>query len=304
MPIDLAVIPVAGRGTRLLPLTKSQPKEMLPVGRKPVVQHVVEELVRCGVSRLLFITGPGKAAIENHFDIDTELIESLRHSGKEDLLAELAFEREDVEYFYTRQRRQLGLGHAVLCARAMVGNQPFVVALGDSMIGLAAQSDIVRRMRELFQQAGADAVIALQEVAPRDVVRYGIAQPAESPAPSGLPPGAFPLDDLIEKPTVAEAPSRLAVAARYIFSPKIFDLLAETQPGKGGEIQLTDAVRALIRQGGNVLGIRLRDDEPRYDVGNFDSYYQTFLEFALSDPQVGPGLRIRLRELLDEEREA
>jgi len=121
MSIDLAVVPVAGRGTRLLPITKSQPKEMLPVGRKPVVQHVVEELARCGIGRVLFITGPGKTAIENHFDIDTELVDLLRESGKEELLAELAFEREDLEYIYTRQRRQLGLGHAVLCARAAGG---------------------------------------------------------------------------------------------------------------------------------------------------------------------------------------
>ena len=144
MPVDFAVVPVAGRGTRLLPLTKSQPKEMLPVGRKPVVQYVVEELARCGIGRLLFVTGPGKTAIENHFDIDAELIAHLRETGKEELLLELAFEREDLEYFYTRQRRQLGLGHAVLCARPVVGRQPFVVALGDSIIGLHAQSQVVR----------------------------------------------------------------------------------------------------------------------------------------------------------------
>ena len=140
MSVNFAVVPVAGRGTRLLPLTKSQPKEMLPVGRKPVVQYVVEELARCGIGRLLFVTGPGKTAIENHFDIDAELIANLRETGKEELLLELAFEREDLEYFYTRQRRQLGLGHAVLCARPVVGEQPFVVALGDSIIGLHAQS--------------------------------------------------------------------------------------------------------------------------------------------------------------------
>ena len=135
IPIDLAVIPVAGLGTRLLPLTKSQPKEMLPVGRKPVVQYIVEELARAGMRRLLFITGSAKASIENHFDANAELIQNLRQTGKEDLLAELAFERATVQYFYTRQRQLLGLGHAVLCAREFVGNQPFVVALGDSIIG-------------------------------------------------------------------------------------------------------------------------------------------------------------------------
>src|SRR6266581_4828242 len=146
MSIDLAIVPVAGQGTRLLPSTKSQPKEMLPVGRKPVVQYVVEELALSGIRRLLFVTGPGKTSIENHFDLNAELISFLRETGKEELLAELAFERQSLEYFYTRQRRQLGLGHAILCSRPLVGAQPFVVALGDSIIGLHAQSNIVGRM--------------------------------------------------------------------------------------------------------------------------------------------------------------
>ncbi|MHC4179461.1 MAG: UTP--glucose-1-phosphate uridylyltransferase, partial [Planctomycetota bacterium] len=229
MPVDFAVVPVAGRGTRLLPLTKSQPKEMLPMGRKPVVQYVVEELARCGISRLLFVTGPGKTAIENHFDIDAELIASIRETGKEELLAELAFEREDLEYFYTRQRRQLGLGHAVLCARPVVGSQSFVVALGDSIIGLHAQSQVVRTMVHRFESSRADVVIALQEVPTEDVVHYGVAKPR------GPIDEVFELDDLIEKPAVGEAPSNLAVAARYVFSPAIFDCLEKTPPGKGGE---------------------------------------------------------------------
>ena len=153
MDIDIAVVPVAGLGTRLLPATKSQPKEMLPVGRKPVVQYVVEELTRVGMKRVLFVTGPGKTSIENHFDLNAELIQTLRETGKEELLAELAFERAAVQYFYTRQRQQLGLGHAVLCARPFVGSQPFVVALGDSIIGMHAESDVVRRMTRCFLRA-------------------------------------------------------------------------------------------------------------------------------------------------------
>ena len=292
MPVNLAVVPVAGRGTRLLPLTKSQPKEMLPVGGKPVVQYVVEELARCGIGRLLFITGPGKTAIENHFDIDAELIANLRESGKEELLLELAFEREDLEYFYTRQRRQLGLGHAVLCARPMVGRQPFVVALGDSIIGRHAQSNVVRTMIEAFESAKADAVIALVEVPRDEVVHYGIA------TPRGNSDGVFELADLVEKPSVAEAPSNLAIAARYVFSAAIFDCLDKTAPGKGNEIQLTDAIRGLIRDGGKVLGVRLPHDEPRFDIGNFDSYFRAFMEFALSDPQHGPALRTHLERFL------
>ncbi len=294
MSVDFAVVPVAGRGTRLLPLAKSQPKEMLPVGRKPVVQYVVEELARCGIGRLLFVTGPGKAAIENHFDIDSELIEHLRETGKEELLRELAFEREELEYFYTRQRRQLGLGHAVLCARPVVGDQAFVVALGDSIIGLHAQSQVVRTMIELFESSRADAVIALQEVPQSDVVHYGIAEPKDGTGE------VFELADLIEKPSVDEAPSNLAVAARYVFSPAIFDCLEKTQPGKGNEIQLTDAIRMLIRNGRKVLGVRLTPEEPRFDIGSFESYFRTFIEFALADPQYGPALRTRMKELLAE----
>ncbi|MFH1268100.1 MAG: UTP--glucose-1-phosphate uridylyltransferase [Planctomycetota bacterium] len=291
MSIDFAVVPVAGRGTRLLPLTKSQPKEMLPVGRKPVVQYVVEELARCGVGRLLFVTGPGKTAIENHFDIDAELIANLRETGKEELLGELAFEREDVEYFYTRQRRQLGLGHAVLCARPVIGAQPFVVALGDSIIGLHAQSQVVRVMIDQFESSGAAAVIAFEEVPRQEVSQYGIAKPRDAVSE------VFELDDLIEKPDPAEAPSNLAVAARYVLAPAIFDYLQKTPPGKGDEIQLTDAIRMMIRDGGKALGVCLPSHEQRFDIGNFESYFQAFLEFALADPQYGPALRSYLSDL-------
>ncbi len=293
--INVAVVPVAGRGTRLLPLTKSQPKEMLPVGRKPVVQYVVEELARCGVERFLFVTGPGKTAIENHFDIDVELVESLRESGKEDLLKELAFERADLDYFYTRQRRQLGLGHAILCAAPAVGNEPFVAALGDSIIGLHAQSQIVRRMIDEFRSQQADAVIAFEIVPHEDVVHYGIARPEQPPEGEN---GVFRLTGIIEKPSPAEAPSDLAVAARYVFSPAIFEHLRATEPGKGGEIQLTDAVQRLIQSGGKVLGVRLPPSERRFDIGNFESYFKAFLEFALADAEYGPELRRFVRRFL------
>ena len=292
MSVDLAVVPVAGRGTRLLPLTKSQPKEMLPVGRKPVVQYVVEELCRCGIGRLLFVTGPGKTAIENHFDIDAELIANLRETGKEELLEELAFEREELEYFYTRQRRQLGLGHAVLCAEPVVGRQPFVVALGDSIIGIHAESRVVRLMIDEFEARGADAVIALERVPAEEVVHYGIARPRGSIA------DVFALDDLVEKPDVAEAPSNLAVAARYVLCPAVFDYLRKTPPGKGDEIQLTDAIRAIIRDGGKVFGVCLPQDQQRFDIGNFESYFQAFVAFALADPTYGPALRRQTERLL------
>ncbi len=294
MPVHVAVIPVAGRGTRLLPLTKCQPKEMLPLGRKPTVQHVVQELAWSGIREMLFVTGPGKTAIENHFDIDSEIVQHLRSTGKEDLLAELDFERADLEYFYTRQRRQLGLGHAVLCARPFVGQRPFLVALGDSLIGLNSRSDVCCRMIEHFDREGVDAVIAFQKVPREEVVKYGIAKPR------GEAEEVFELEDLIEKPSVDEAPSNLAVAARYICRPAIFDRLVRTTPGKGDEIQLTDALRLLLREGGRILGVQLAPGEKRYDVGNFESYFHAFLEAALADPQYGTDVARHMRKLLAE----
>ena len=295
MEITIAVVPVAGLGSRLLPATKSQPKEMLPVGRKPVVQYVAEELTRAGMERILFVTGPGKASIENHFDLNPELIQILRETGKEDLLAELYFERVDVRYFYTRQRELLGLGHAILCSRPFVGDQPFVVALGDSIIGMNAASDVVRRMIDIFAQQRAEAVIAFEEVPRSDVHRYGIADPKSDG-------DVFELADVIEKPSVEEAPSSLAIAARYVFAPSIYDAIDRVAPGKDGEIQLTDAVRILLREKARVIGVRLRNDERRYDIGNFDSYFRAFVEFALNDPRSGAALRQALEEMLHVDR--
>jgi UTP--glucose-1-phosphate uridylyltransferase len=293
MTIDIAVVPVAGHGTRLLPATKSQPKEMLPVGRKPVVQYIVDELAHSGVRRLLFVTGPGKTSIENHFDINPELISLLRENGKEEQLQELQFERQQVEYFYTRQRRQLGLGHAVLCARSFIGRQPFVVALGDSILGVHAKTNVVERMVEEFEASKADIVVAFEEVSREDVVHYGVASPGK------VNGDAFELRDVVEKPSISEAPSNLAVAARYVFGPAIFEALAQTKPGKGGEIQLTDAMRTVLAQGGKGIGVRLRHEERRFDIGNFESYYRAFVEFALADPDYGADLKQFVRGLLD-----
>jgi UTP--glucose-1-phosphate uridylyltransferase len=292
MDIDIAVVPVAGLGTRLLPATKSQPKEMLPVGRKPVVQYVVEELTRVGMKRVLFVTGPGKASIENHFDLNGELIQTLRESGKEDLLAELEYERASVQYFYTRQRQLLGLGHAVACAQSFVGQQPFVVALGDSIIGMHAESDVVQRMIHCYREQNAAAVIAFEEVPAKEVSQYGIAKPKTDGE-------VFEILDLVEKPTSREAPSNLAIAARYVLAPAIFEALGRTRRGTGGEIQLTDAIRAVIRNGGTAWGVRLRAGERRYDIGNFEAYFEAFVAFALADPKYGAALRRRLLGALD-----
>jgi len=290
--VTIAVVPVAGLGTRLLPATKSQPKEMLPVGRKPVVQYVVEELTRMKMKRVLFITGPGKTSIENHFDLNEELVQELRESGREELLEELEYERAPVQYFYTRQRELLGLGHAIQCAEAFVGNQPFVAALGDSIIGMHAKSDIVQRMTRCFIEKRASAVIAFERVPMEEVHRYGIARPKEEG-------DVFEVEDLTEKPTRQEAASNLAIAARYVFAPGIFDAIKKTPPGKGGEIQLTDAIRLMMKDGGKVYGICLRPDERRYDIGNFQAYFRAFVEFALEDEKQGTALREHLEALLD-----
>ncbi|WP_417849790.1 UTP--glucose-1-phosphate uridylyltransferase [Thalassoglobus sp.] len=294
MALDLAVVPVAGLGTRLLPATKSQPKEMLPVGRRPVVQYVVEELRESGIKRILFVTGYGKSSIEDFFDVNQQLTSHLRQTGKEEQLAELAFERSQVQYAYTRQREQLGLGHAVLIGEPFVGKQPFVVALGDSIIGMHAKSHIVERMINEYEKTKADVIVCFEELDnPKDVVNYGIAKPK-----GAITGDVFELESLIEKPAVDEAPSNLAVAARYVFSPAIFEELQKTERGKGGEIQLTDAMQQVLKKGGKGIGIRLPKDEPRFDIGNFGSYFQAFVDFALSDPQYGEGLEIYLREKL------
>jgi UTP--glucose-1-phosphate uridylyltransferase len=241
---------------------------------------------------VLFVTGPGKASIENHFDLNAELIQTLRESGKEDLLAELEYERATIQYFFTRQRQLLGLGHAISCARSFVGEQPFVVALGDSIIGMHAESDVVRRMTACYEQTGADAVIAFEEVSPSEVSQYGIARPKSDG-------DLFEIADLIEKPSPQEAPSTLAIAARYVLSPAIFDALDRTKRGKGGEIQLTDAIRAVIREGGRAYGVRLAPGERRYDIGNFEAYFEAFVAFALADPRHGPSLRRHLLDVLN-----
>ncbi len=294
MTVKLAVIPVAGRGTRLIPLTKSLPKEMLPVGRKPVVRYVVEELDRCGLQKLLFITGPTKIAIENHFDLDLELINHLRETGKEDLLNELAFEKADLQYFYTRQRRQLGLGHAILCAESFVGKEPFVVALGDTILGINQKAKVVERMIRVFEEKNADCVIAFEEVPKEEVHRYGIAEPMELNDPD-----TFRLANIVEKPAPAEAPSRLAVASRYVFQAEIFEYLKVTKPGKNNEIQLTDAIQKMIFDGKKVYGVRITPEEHRFDIGNFKSYLSAFLEFAANDPDYGEYIREKIRNFVN-----
>jgi len=297
MTINIAIVPVAGLGTSVLPLTKSQPKEMLAVGRKPVVQYVVEELASNGIERILFITAQGKSSIAAHFDIDENLIQYLREKGRESNLVELDYERQNIEYFYTRQRRQLGLGHAVLCAEPLVGREPAVVALGDSIIGRHASSNIVSRMVDAYESEKADAVIALEPVAASDVDQYGIVDVRDENADYLRITGA------LEKPAIADAPTTLSIAARYVFSPAIYQALKDTSTDRNGNLQLTDAIAYLIDRGAKVVGIKLRPDVKRYDIGNFDSYLKTFLEFTLTDPLFGTEMQAYVRDCLNHQEE-
>ena len=291
MKISNAVIPAAGAGTRLLPSTKAQPKEMLPVGRKPLVQYVVEELEAAKVESILFITGRRKRAIEDHFDKDPELRAFLSKAGREELLDELKYENTGVKFFYTRQSEQLGLGHAIACARDFVGDEPFVVALGDSIITGGSGAPLVRRLMEAYDDTDGGCAIAFQEVPEEATQRYGVAAPAGDG-------DVFQVEDLIEKPAPGTAPSNLAIAARYILPPEVFDAIDRTPRGKNDEFQLTDAIRLLMKDGHKVIGVKLTGGERRCDIGNFASYYRTFVDFALADKELGPAFAEYLKRRL------
>ena len=279
-------------GTRLLPATKSQPKEMLPVARKPIVQYVVEELVRNSIQQILFVTGRNKASIENHFDHDPELARALTKTNKQELLQELEFKDLRANFFYTRQRLQRGLGDAILCGENFAGEQPFLVALGDSILGLHATSRAVTRMAEIFEERRASCIIAVEEVPHEETSHYGIVQPENGTN------DFFRVVNLVEKPRPEQAPSNLAIAGRYIFSPLIFDMIRRVKPDKRGEIQLTDAIQLLCDEGRRVMAVKLTPAEKRYDIGNFPSYFESFVEFALADPEHGPEFRRVLERLV------
>ncbi|MCY3735230.1 MAG: UTP--glucose-1-phosphate uridylyltransferase [Gemmatimonadaceae bacterium] len=290
MAIDKAVLPVAGLGTRLLPATKSQPKEMLPVGYKPVVQYVVEEMIGQGIGKFLFVTGRKKRSIEDHFDDDPELESRV---GAKDRIGEVDYDRESVEFFYVRQRRPLGNADAVRLAAEFVGGESFVVGFGDTILASAGQPGVVRRLVYDHESSGASATIAVWEVPLEETSRYGVVRPAEDGAG-----GAFAIDGIVEKPAAAEAPSRLAVAARYVFTPRIFEAIAATDPGVNGELWLTDAIRRLLEWGDAVRCVQLAPGERRYDIGTPLTYYRAFADFALADPHNGPAFADYLRSRL------
>ena len=285
--VTKVIIPVAGAGTRLLPVTKSQPKEMLPVGRKPVVQYVVEEMEAAGLNKILFITGRQKTSIEDHFDHDAELVRKIQETGRKELLEALDYETADTSFFFVRQRELKGLADAIATGRDFVGSEPFAVALGDSIIKNFGKGALMTDMIRVFSEKKAAAVVAVEEVAADMVHHYGIVSPKGEVRP-GL---AVALDGVVEKPAPEEARSRLAIAARYVFDPVIFEAIDRTVPQKGGELQITDSIQVLINQGKPVYCMMLARDQRRYDIGNFETYFKAFVDFALDDEKYGYMLR-------------
>lgn len=283
--ITKVIVPAAGLGTRLLPATKSQPKEMLPVGRKPAVQYVIEELQAATLREILLVTGRRKRSIEDHFDADPGLIATLEKAGNESLLEDMAYlEKGNSRFYYTRQSTPRGLGHAVMMGEEFAGDDDCVVALGDSLIAAPDPAAPLRAMMQAQRDLGAAAVVLVEEVAPEDAFRYGIVS-LDGLAPAPGQPAR--MTDVIEKPTTGTAPTNLAIAARYVFSPAIFTALHRTLPDRKGEIQLTDAIRLLIQAGEPVYAWQLAPGQRRYDVGNFESYFRTFVDFALNDERYG-----------------
>jgi len=283
-PITKAIVPAAGLGTRLLPATKAQPKEMLPVGRKPALQYVVEELQAAALRQILIITGRRKRVIEDHFDVDPQLVAALEQAGNEAILADLAYLEGESRFFYTRQSAPKGLGDAILLGADFVDSDDCVVALGDSLIAAQEPAALLRAMMATHRDLEAAAVVAVEKVPLEEAFRYGIISIDGADPPPGEP---VAVTDIVEKPPLGTAPTTLAVAARYVFSPAIFEALDRTLPDKRGEIQLTDAIKLLIHMGKPVYAWLLSPDQRRYDVGNFESYFRTFIDFALADERYG-----------------
>ncbi|MEK6660849.1 MAG: UTP--glucose-1-phosphate uridylyltransferase GalU [candidate division NC10 bacterium] len=285
MRIRKAVLPAAGLGTRFLPATKAQPKEMLPIVDKPTIQYVVEEAAASGIEDIIIVTGRGKNAIEDHFDRSLELQIALERKGKDGQLREIQRISELASFCYVRQEEPLGLGHAILVTRALVGNEPFAVLLGDDIID--AEVPCLRQMISVFDKYRS-SIIAVQQVPREETSSYGIIdhKPVED--------SVYRIEDLVEKPTPDTAPSDLAIIGRYILTPEIFDALEQTLPDEGGEIQLTNGLRILLRTQA-IYGLAFRGR--RYDAGSKLGFLKATVQFALKRPDLAPGFRSYLKTL-------
>ena len=285
MRVRKAIIPAAGFGTRFLPATKAQPKEMLPIVDKPTIQYIVEEAVAAGIEDILIITGRSKRAIEDHFDRNLELEHFLESKGKADL-QQLVAEIGAVDIHYIRQKEQLGLGHAIYCARSFVGNEPFAVLLGDDIVYNG--KPCIGQLMDIYSEVGG-SVLGVQPVPREWTSRYGIVSPRSGEGK------LYEVADLVEKPDPQEAPSELAILGRYIIEPEIFGILRETQPGAGGEIQLTDALRELARRKPMYA---YHFEGKRYDVGDKLGYLEATVEFALKRADLSPAFREYLKRIV------
>ncbi len=285
-----AVIPAAGLGTRFLPATKAQPKEMLPVVDKPAIQYVVEEAVRAGLRDILIITGRGKRSLEDHFDRSFELEHYLEAAGKYEALKEMRDIADMADIHYVRQGDPRGLGHAVAVARQHVSDEPFAVLLGDDI--MTAESGVLREMLEVYERYGR-SVVALKELPVQDISAYGCV------APEPVDETLVRVLDIVEKPRPEDAPSNLAVMGRYVFTPEIFDALERVGPGAGGEIQLTDAMALLLNEQ-TIYGYLF--EQGRYDIGDKLDYLRATVELAIERDDLGPEFRTFLADLVQRKR--
>ncbi|MDU5109537.1 MAG: UTP--glucose-1-phosphate uridylyltransferase GalU [Clostridium sp.] len=274
MKVRKAIIPAAGLGTRFLPATKAQPKEMLPIVDKPTIQYIIEEAVASGIEEILIITGRNKKCIEDHFDKSVELEMELEKNHKEELLELVRGISDMADIHYIRQKEPKGLGHAILCAKAFVGNEPFAVLLGDDVVD--SEVPCLKQLMDCYKEYKT-SILGVQTVAKEDVNKYGIVDGIH------IEDRVYKVKKLVEKPAVEEAPSDVAILGRYIITPQIFDVLANTQPGKGGEIQLTDALETLIE---NEAMYAYNFEGRRYDVGDKLGFLQATVEFALKKEEL------------------
>ncbi len=283
--IRKAVFPAAGLGSRFLPATKASPKEMLPLVDKPLIQYGVEEAVASGIESIIIVTGRGKSAIEDHFDISFELENLLRERGKNEMLEQARAVSEMARISYVRQREALGLGHAILQARDFVENEPFAVMLADDIVD--AETPALKQMLRVYEQYDAP-VLGTMQIAGEAISRFGVIDADE------VSDGVFKIKDMVEKPPFAEAPSDLAIIGRYILTPDIFDEIERTGAGAGGEIQITDAMRSLLKKRPFYA---VRFEGTRHDAGDKLGFLIATVEFALKRPDLGPEFRDYLRAL-------
>lgn len=286
MKVKKAVIPAAGFGTRFLPATKAQPKEMLPIIDKPTIQYIIEEAVQAGIEEFLIINGKNKNVIVDHFDQSPELEIVLERQGKKGLLQQVRQIAELADIHFIRQKEAKGLGHAIYCARSFVGDEPFAVLLGDDL--MVSRQPVIGQLIQAFSLKG-DPIIGVQPVAVEDVSKYGVIDYSSSTA------GLYQVKDLVEKPEKEEAPSELAIMGRYVITPDIFPILAATKPGKGNEIQLTDALRQLLTRR-NIYACHFAGK--RYDVGNKMGFLQATVEIALKREDLAADFRSYLKTLI------